>query len=125
MISELETKIAPIKELDQRQTLGDGVDTREEAIDGAKWTYLEGRGHERRLGPMERAVVRRRGRAGRRACSSCGRPSQKAWATYDVRYDDGRVAEAADVRAPPAAPGPQRSRRTGILTCRRWSTRRI
>ena len=87
MISELETKIAPIKELDKLSKRCDGmfrvgarVETREDTSgDWGRWSEPSSVGEVvlvRRVPPEQRS------------------PLPKAWATYDVRYDDGRVAEA-------------------------------
>ena len=75
--------------------LGDRVDTREEAIDGAKWTYLEGR----RIYAANDDWSQYRQPFRWSDPSSVGevvlvRRAPPEPATYDVRYDDGRVAEA-------------------------------
>ena len=75
--------------------LGDRVDTREEAIDGAKWTYLEGR----RIYAANDDWSQYREPFRWSDPSSVGevvlvRRAPPEAATYDVRYSDGRVAEA-------------------------------
>ena len=75
--------------------LGDRVETREEAIDGAKWTYLEGR----RIYAANDDWSQYREPFRWSDPSSVGevvlvRRAPPEAATYDVRYGDGRVAEA-------------------------------
>ena len=98
MISELETKIAPIKELDKLSKRCDGmfrvgarVETRKDTSgDWGRWSEPSSVGEVVlvRCVPPERRS-----------------PLPKAWATYDVRYDDGRVAEAVTLERVRKYPG--------------------
>lgn len=98
MLSELETKIAPIKELDELSKRCDGmfrvgarVETRKDTSgDWGRWSEPSSVGEVvlvRCVPPEQRS------------------PLPKAWATYDVRYDDGRVAEAVPLERVRRYPG--------------------
>ena len=109
LLAELRTKKALRNEIDELKKRADGVyavgarvETREETSkEWGRWSEPSSVG--------EITLVRR---APERA------PIQPA--TYDVRYDDGRVAKAVPLERVRRYPGTHATRRTGRITARRW-----